>query len=142
LNDANILLRGGRLFLQFIVDFFTVIEQWRLLYVRKHKVQLCIEVYIGLEDVITIGETDASGIGRRCILSSSFTGGPRCMRHHFLDAMAICAQVASLDLFITFTCNLNWPEIEEVLQQQAGQQANTRPNIVIQVFLLRLRELM
>ena len=63
MNKANNLLRGGRLVLQFIVDFFTVIEQCRLHYVRKHQVQLLIEVYIGLEDPVTIGEIDASGIG-------------------------------------------------------------------------------
>jgi len=62
-NEANILLCGGRLFLQFIVDYFTVIEQWRLHSVRSHQVQLRIEVYTSLEDAITVGETDTSGIG-------------------------------------------------------------------------------
>jgi len=64
------------------------------------------------------------------------------MRRHFLDAMAICSQIAYLDFFITFRCNLNWLEIEEALQQQWEQNANNRPNIVAKVFLLRLRELM
>jgi len=53
-------------------------------------------------------------------MPSSFTGGPRYMRHHFLDAMAICSQIGYPDFFITFTCNPNWPEIEEALQQQLG----------------------
>jgi len=99
-------------------------------------------VYIGLDGAITVGEMDASGIGRRCILPSSFTGESRYMGRHFLDAMAICSQIDYSDFFITFTCNPNWPEIEEALQQQLGQHANNRPDIVARVFRLRLRELM
>ena len=55
------------------------------------QVQLCIEVYIVLEDAINMREADASGISRRCILLSSFIGGPHYMRRHFLNAMAICS---------------------------------------------------
>jgi len=40
LHEANILLRGGRLFLQYIVDCFTVIKQWQLHYIMKNVVQL------------------------------------------------------------------------------------------------------
>ena len=130
------------MFLQFIANCFIVIEQWWLHYVRTHQVQLRIDVYIGLEDAITVGETDASGIDRRCILPSSFTGGPHYMRRHFLDAMAICSQIGYPDFFITFTCNPNWPEIEEALQHQLGQHANNRPDIVARAFRLRLQELM
>ena len=99
-------------------------------------------MYTGLEDVITVEETDASGIGRRCILPSSFTEGPRYMRRHFLDAMAICSQIGYPDFFITLTYNPNWPEIVEAMQQQLGQHANNRPDIVARVFRLRLQELM
>jgi len=56
--------------------------------------------------------------------------------------MAICSQIGYLDFFITFTYNPNWPEIAEALQQQLGQHANNRPDIVVRLFRLRLRELM
>jgi len=63
------------------------------------------------------------------------------MRRHFLDAMAICSQISYPYFLITLTCNPNWPEIEEALQQQWRQHANNRPDIVARVFQLRLREL-
>ena len=81
---------------------------------------LRIKLYAGLEDAITAGVSNASTIGQMCILPSSFTGGSRYMRKHFLDAMTICAQIRYLDFFVTFTCNPNWPEIREVLDQQPG----------------------
>ena len=118
LNQANILLLGGGLFLQFIADCFIVIEQWWPHYVRTHQVQLQIEVYIDLEDAIIVGEMDTSSIGRRCILPSSFSGGLRYMRRHFLDAIAICSQIDYPNFFITFICNPNQPEIEEALKSQ------------------------
>ena len=99
-------------------------------------------MYIGLEDAITAGEFDASAVGQRCILPSSFTGGPRYTRRYFLDAMTICAHIGYPNSFITFTCNLNWPEIREALEQQPGQHANDRPDIVARVFRLRLQELL
>ena len=104
-NEVNILLQGGRLFLQFIVDCYTVIEHERLCYIRDHQNVLRIELYVGLEDAIAVSKSNASTIGRRCILPFSFTGGPQFMRKHFLDAMAICAHIGYPDFFITFTCN-------------------------------------
>ena len=62
-----------------------------------------------------MGETNASGIDRRCILPSSFTGGSCYMKRHFLDAMATWSQIGYPGFFITFTCNPNWLEIEEAL---------------------------
>jgi len=56
--------------------------------------------------------------------------------------MAICAHIGYPDFFITFTCNPNWPEIREALEQQPGQHANDRPDIVARVFRLGLQELM
>jgi len=66
---------------------------------------LRIELYVGLEDAITAGESNANTIGRRCILPLSFTGRPWYMRKHFLGTMVICAHIGYPDFFITFTCN-------------------------------------
>jgi len=78
---------------------------------------LCIELYTGLEDAITIDECNTSAIGRRCILPSFFTRGWHYMRRHLLDAMAICTHIWYPNFFITFTCNPSWPEIREALDQ-------------------------
>ena len=53
--------------------------------------------------------------------------------------MTIWNQMGYPDFFVTFTCNPNWPEIQEALLQQLGQYVNYRPDIVAQVFHLRLK---
>ncbi|XP_073041836.1 uncharacterized protein [Primulina eburnea] len=68
-----------RLFQQFIVDAYTMVEFARLTYIRMHKKQLRCEMYKGLHDALLHGETNASTQGRRSILPSSFTGWARYM---------------------------------------------------------------
>ncbi|XP_074318083.1 uncharacterized protein LOC141654868 [Silene latifolia] len=45
-------------------------------------------------------------------------------------------------LFITFTANPKWPEIEAMLQLIPGQKVEDRPDIVARVFRLKLKQLM
>lgn len=54
-------------------------------------------------------------MGRRVILSASFTCSPRQMQQLYQDSMAIVRCCGKPDLFITFTCNLNWPKIQQEL---------------------------
>ena len=54
--------------------------------------------------------------GRQVILPSSFMGSPRNMTEAYHDVMAIVRDLGTPDLFITFTCNENWPEIRENLK--------------------------
>ena len=60
-------------------------------------------------------------MGRHVILPATFEGSPRSMHQHYLDAMAIVLNVSKPDLFITFTCNSQWPEIQNELYP--GQRA-------------------
>ena len=46
----------------------------------------------------------------------------------------------SLDMFITFTCNPKWQEIVDVLTYVPGQRPDARPDIVSQVFKLKVEE--
>jgi len=119
-DEGNMLLRCGRLFRQFVVDCYAAIKAWRLRFFRDHQSTLRAELYGGLQDAVTAGENNAYAVGKRLILPASFTGGPHYMRQYFLDAMAICNQMGYLDFFVTFTCNPNWPEIQEALLQQPG----------------------
>lgn len=59
---------------------------------------------------------------------------------HLQDAIAIVRAYGKPDLFITFTCNPNWPEITAELLP--GQGPNDRPDIVARVFRLKLKALM
>lgn len=141
-EDGPILLMGGRLFQQFIVDAYTCIEEDRLLWVRGHQGKLRCEVYSRLHDAIGIGDTSAYCIGKKIVVPSSFTGGPRYMVQNYQDAMAICRWAGSPDCFLTFTCNPKWSEIESALELIPGQQTKDRPDIVSHVFHIKLMELM
>jgi len=44
------------------------------------------------------------------------------------------------DLFITFTCNSNWPEIVESIHP--WETPNNRPDIVVRVFHAKVQELL
>jgi Helitron helicase-like domain at N-terminus len=79
-------------------------------------------------------------LGRRVVLPSSFTGGPRHMHQLYHDAMAIVRKFGKPDLFITFTCNPNWPEIASNLKR--GEVANDRPDLVGRVFRMKLDALL
>lgn len=56
---------------------------------RKHKSDIQGDYLSGLYGVVSRGDRDGSEAGSRIILPSSFTGGPRYMYSHYLDALAI-----------------------------------------------------
>ncbi|XP_020108369.1 uncharacterized protein LOC109724099 isoform X2 [Ananas comosus] len=88
------------------------------------------------------GDVDGDAIGKKIILPSSFTGGPRYMIQNYHDAIAICKHCGHPDLFITFTCNTQWLEIQNALQFVPGQKSEDRPDIVCRVFKMKVDALM
>ncbi|XP_071727416.1 uncharacterized protein [Rutidosis leptorrhynchoides] len=56
--------------------------------------------------------------------------------------MALCREFDNPDLFITFTSNPKWPEIEGMLCFIEGQRAPDRPEIVARIFKQKLDNLM
>ncbi|KAL0281852.1 UNVERIFIED_CONTAM: hypothetical protein Sangu_2984400 [Sesamum angustifolium] len=95
------------------------------------------DLYQGLEEAVVAGHKDASAVGRRIVLPSSFTGGPRNMMQHYQDATAICRTIGTPDFFITFTCNPNWPENSQELQRLPGQRREERPDFVARIFAMK-----
>ena len=110
----------------------------RLNWLRRNQDKLRVEKYSGFRDAVR-NETDLNGVGRPVVLPSSFTGGPRYMQQLYQDAMAICRRKGKPDLFITMTCNPQWPEVQDALLP--GQQANDRPDLLARVFRLKLKAL-
>ena len=53
----------------------------------------------------------------------------RYMFNNCQDAMAICKRYGYPDLFITITCNVNWPEILDFVKS-IGLTASDRLDIV------------
>ncbi|KAK0595529.1 hypothetical protein LWI29_007547 [Acer saccharum] len=82
-NEAQTIFLSGRLFQQYLVDAYTCIKEDRLRWVRLNQPQLRAELYKGLKDVVLKGDLTPASTGKRIVLPSSFTGGPRYMAQNF-----------------------------------------------------------
>ncbi|XP_019181597.1 PREDICTED: uncharacterized protein LOC109176597 [Ipomoea nil] len=138
-NDHSLLLHTGRLLQQFIVDIYIKIENERLDYYRTQQDQSRIETYQGLVDSVCVGATIGDDVGRRIILPVSFIGRPRDMKRRYMDAMSLVQRFGKPDLFLTMTCNPNWPEIKELLYY--NDEAQNRPDLLARVFRARFEEM-
>nr|GEU90281.1 DNA helicase [Tanacetum cinerariifolium] len=88
-----------------------------------------------------VGDRDGYKVGGRIILPMSFTGGPRYMYAHYLDALAICQKLGNPQFFITFTCNVNWPEIKRFMSEYPHLTAFDRADVVCRVFEQKIQAL-
>ena len=136
--EGHSLIGGGRLFLQFVIDAWACVEHTRLTWVLLNQTILRSDLYNNVVDSVNRGDTDATKIGKRIVLPSSFTGSPRYMQQNYQDCMAICRTYGSPDLFITFTCNPKWPEIKEYCDKIPHTSAEDRPDVLARVFKIKL----
>ncbi|XP_074271087.1 uncharacterized protein LOC141595011 [Silene latifolia] len=134
--SRNMLLRTGRCFQQYVVDMYVKIENTRLDYFRNNQETIRAELYQGILDTVGAGEHRAANIGKRVILPPTFLGGPRDMKKRYLNSMALVHRFGKPDLFVTMTCNANWPEIKD--QLASGEEAQNRPDLVARVFRAKL----
>ncbi|KAK9049401.1 hypothetical protein SSX86_031630 [Deinandra increscens subsp. villosa] len=137
----SLILTSRRLYQQFLVDAYTMIESEWLGYIRNKQGNLRSECVENLRTSRDEGNTDLKQVGQRVILPSSFTGGPRYMMQNFLDAMAICKWYGYPDLFITITCNPKWPEIMRCLNDTTIAPSD-RPDILCRLFKMKLESLL
>ncbi|GAA0161761.1 hypothetical protein LIER_39293 [Lithospermum erythrorhizon] len=137
-NDQSYLLRFGRLLQQYVVDNYIKLESMRLAYFtrQKYQKQLRREYYQGIMDSVISGVQLASKIGTRIYLPATFIGGPRDMRHRYLDSMTLVQEYGKPDIFLTITCNPNWIEIKQCLKE--GEEAQNRPDLLCRVFKTKL----
>ncbi|XP_058783166.1 uncharacterized protein LOC131657824 [Vicia villosa] len=140
-NEAQTILRSRRLFQQFLVDGFTMMESERLRWLRKNQSKLRVGKYSYLTDARSNGQTDGANTGKRVVLPSSYVGSRRYMDQLYFDGMAICSYVGFPDLFITFTCNPNWPELQHVLASNNLKPAD-RPDLITRIFKMKFDELL
>ncbi|XP_074293671.1 uncharacterized protein LOC141620792 [Silene latifolia] len=111
---------------------YVKVENTRLDYFRKNQETIRAELYQGILDTVDAGESCAANVGRRVILPPTYIGGPRDLKKRYLNAMTLVHEYGKPDLFVTMTCNVNWPEIKE--QLGPGEEAQNRPDIVVRVF--------
>ncbi|GBN30775.1 hypothetical protein AVEN_11213-1 [Araneus ventricosus] len=90
------------------------IESERLLYIKLNQQKLRVGEYIHLRDATT-NDGNVTDIGRTVILPATYIGSARHMHEYALYAMTYVRSYGRPDLFITFTCNTAWSEINEEL---------------------------
>jgi hypothetical protein len=154
-QTGNLLHLCGKLFHQYAVDMFCKMETERLFHQFKRSEDMRVEKRNEIGDAIHMNDlrnmAEASEdqnttgnhmnkVGLKVILSSSFIGGPRHMAQNYYDAMSIVRRHGKPDLFITFTCNPFWPEIQR--QLLSNQSASERPDLCARVFNMKLKELL
>lgn len=141
LIEGDTLLRGGRLFQEYLCDAWAMVDQDRLRWIRKNQSKLRAEVYKALaSDTVSTDDMDPAMLGRRIILPSTYIGGARHMNQLFQDSMAITRFEGKPDLFLTMTTNPRWPEILAALLP--GQDPSDRPDIVARVFNMKKNALL
>lgn len=70
-----------------------------------------------------------------------FVGSKRYMDQFYFDGMAILSALGFPVLFITFTCNPNWPKITRLLSKE-NLKPHDRPDVVLKVFKIYFDEIM
>nr|XP_017245277.1 PREDICTED: uncharacterized protein LOC108216927 [Daucus carota subsp. sativus] len=121
-DEGKNLHLGGRLWQQFVVDAFAAVEQYRLDWLRGHQHIIRSELYKSIWDSIQKGDTNPETLGKKVILPATHTGHP--------------------SMFLTMTCNTEWPEIKSMLEYLPGVDVADAPDIVARVFKLKLDQLL
>ena len=149
-GEFNTILRGGRLLQQFLCEAAYTMEAERLSFLRYNQSKLRATNHTRLLELLgdaamarneakawTEGFTDSStgSIGRLVVLPASYIGGDRYMRLKMYDIISISNSIGHPDVFLTMTCNPNWPEILDALLP--GQTPSDRPDICNRVFKMK-----
>ncbi|XP_071700519.1 uncharacterized protein [Rutidosis leptorrhynchoides] len=140
LNVYSLMLRCGRLFQQYVVTVYCSIELDRMDYIRRKQKDIRSEYFSGLYDAIDRGDKRGLDVGSRTILPASFTGGPRYIYSHYLDALAICRVFGNPQFFITFTCNAKWREITRYLRAYPRLTPSDRADVIARAFYMKVKE--
>ncbi|XP_071693584.1 uncharacterized protein [Rutidosis leptorrhynchoides] len=138
----DLMFRTGRLFQQYVVTAYCSIELDRIDYIRNKQQDIRSDYLAGIYDGINRGDQSGIDIGSRLILPASFTGGPRYMYSHYLDALAICRTNGNPQFFITFTCNFKWAEIRTFMSNFPQLTPTDRPDIVVRIYQQKRKQLL
>ncbi|QRV79981.1 ATP-dependent DNA helicase PIF1 [Ceratobasidium sp. AG-Ba] len=133
------IFRACRLFQQFLVDIWAIIDQARLIWMRMNQATIRRDLYLGLVDALHTDQL-VTGANLGTILASSYYGGARQLAEAYQDAMAIARYLGPPQFFVTMTANPNWPELKNALLP--GQSPADRSDLAVRVFELKRRALL
>ncbi len=132
--------RDQRLFQQYIVDCFAIIDQSWLKFLQNDQKTIHADLYKDLANAITRKNDDFKLINHRIILSSSYTEKDRWMQQLYQNFMIIAHHFKKSIMFVTCTANLHWSEIIAALE--LNQKVENQSNIVTQVFHEKIKTLL
>ena len=84
---------------------FAACEETKLEWIREHQKDIRADLYNGLADAMDAEDTDASKLGRRIVLPSSYISGDRFMQQLYYNSIAIASKYRIPHYFLTFTAN-------------------------------------
>ena len=137
--ESHHFFQASLLFQELLVHLWAAAEHSRLTWVRDHQKQLRAELYNGIVDALHEG-VDLASIGKKVVLPASFTSGPRFMQRNLQNALALLRKFGGSDLFITFTANAAWREVQEALLP--NQSTHDRSDLIARVFHLKFESLL
>jgi len=122
----------------YLVDSVSRAIDYRLRFYKYHQKDLFgIEAEPEREGEEGATDENNDNPGEKSFLSQSMHGSRRHLRSLAKNALALVSEFGRPNLFITLTCNPNWPEILE--QLLPGQTAFDRGDVVCQVFYRKLQ---
>ena len=75
-NEAQTLLHSRKLFQQFVVEGYTMVESKRLSFIRNNQKKLRVNKFCSLQQSLDAGTTKGLQKGKRVVLPSTFVGSP------------------------------------------------------------------
>ncbi|XP_071728900.1 uncharacterized protein [Rutidosis leptorrhynchoides] len=119
------------------LNSYSLMMRLERLFQQKKQKDIRKDYLPGLYDAISRGDQSGSDVDSRTILPASFTSA---LSSHYLDALAICIVFGNPQFFVTFTCNVKWPEIARYLQPFPLFTAPDRADIVARVFRFKVKQ--
>ncbi|KAF0775394.1 hypothetical protein AaE_000906, partial [Aphanomyces astaci] len=125
---SDMLHRSSMLFKMYTTVGFVRVETNRLRYISQNGDKLRFDLYASVKEAAE-RRSGLHNVGIKSIVPSSFTGGKRYMKKCYFNAMAIVRKYRKPCLFVTMTCNPNWPEIISQLKPHiyTAYNVNLRP---------------
>ncbi|XP_072094140.1 uncharacterized protein [Arachis hypogaea] len=131
-GESPSILRLKRLSQQFLIDAYTMVESERLKFFRCKQPQLRVDKYKYLHESLINRDVDAARLGKRIILPSTFTGGPRYMMNNYVCTVEFQKRGLSHAHILLFMSNEFKPQTSYDIDKHITAEIldeNERPNL-------------
>jgi len=134
---------GGRLYQEWLITVFLRYEVARLSIYATNKYQMNLRgsKLSSVKAAVGDGVTSGADAGSKIQIPSSHVGSMRWYRAKKADSLILINVFGIPTLFITMTCNPNWPEIVDAMKQQGCDNPCDRPDITERVLDKKANEL-